>query len=47
MFDKSPSLFPIKERYAFLSHCGIAAMYGPAQCKEARYVEQPKVETKS
>jgi cysteine desulfurase/selenocysteine lyase len=39
MFDKSPSLFPIKERYAFLSHCGIAAMYGPAQCKEHEIAE--------
>ncbi|MBI2805027.1 MAG: aminotransferase class V-fold PLP-dependent enzyme [Planctomycetes bacterium] len=27
MFDKSPTLFPIKDRYAFLSHCGIAPLY--------------------
>ena len=39
MFDKSPSLFPIKDRYVFLSHCGIAAMYGRAQRKEQETAE--------
>jgi selenocysteine lyase/cysteine desulfurase len=39
MFDKSPALFPIKDRYAFLSHCGIAAMYGPALRKEQEIAE--------
>lgn len=30
MFDKSPALFPIKERYIFVSHCGIAPLYSAA-----------------
>ncbi len=34
MFDKSAERFPIKERYAFLSHCGIAPLYAEALCKE-------------
>lgn len=34
MFDKSSDLFPIKERYVFLAHCGIAPLYAPALKKE-------------
>jgi selenocysteine lyase/cysteine desulfurase len=30
MLDKSPTLFPIKDLYTFLSHCAIATLYGPA-----------------
>ncbi len=30
MFDKSADRFPVKERYAFLSHCGIAPLYAAA-----------------
>lgn len=34
-FDKSNHLFPVKDRYVFLSHCAVSAMYGPAADKEA------------
>ncbi len=34
MFDKSTERFPIKERYTFLSHCGIAPLYAEALRKE-------------
>lgn len=34
MFDKSPERFPIKERFTFLSHCGIAPLYAEALRKE-------------
>jgi cysteine desulfurase / selenocysteine lyase len=34
MFDKSNALFPIKDRYIFLTHCGIAPLYSNAVRKE-------------
>jgi selenocysteine lyase/cysteine desulfurase len=40
MFDKSPELFPIKERYAFLSHCGIAPYYSGGLRKEREIAEE-------
>lgn len=30
MFDKSRSLFPVRERYAYAANCAIGPMYGPA-----------------
>ena len=35
MFDKSPHLFPVKEKYAYLSHCSISPLYGKAAEKGA------------
>jgi selenocysteine lyase/cysteine desulfurase len=34
MFDKRTELFPVKDRYVFLSHCSIAPLYRPAFEKE-------------
>ncbi len=34
MFEKSSSLFPIKERWVYLSHCGISPLYSGACRKE-------------
>jgi cysteine desulfurase/selenocysteine lyase len=30
MFDKSESLFPVKRKYLYLSHCAVGPMYAPA-----------------
>lgn len=40
MFDKSTATFPIKERYIFLSHCGIAPLYAPALRKQHEIGEE-------
>lgn len=34
MFDKSPHLFPIKDNYVLLTHCGIAPLYSGALRRE-------------
>ena len=34
MFVKTHELFPIKDHYAFLSHCGISPLYAPALANE-------------
>lgn len=34
IFDKSSERFPVKEKYVFLSHCGIAPLYGPALARQ-------------
>ena len=34
MFDKSNTLFPIKDKYVFLTHCGIAPLYANALKRE-------------
>jgi cysteine desulfurase/selenocysteine lyase len=39
MFDKSNELFPIKDKYVFLSHCGIAPLYREAMRKEREIAE--------
>lgn len=39
MFDKSNGLFPIKDQYVFLSHCGIAPLYSRALLKERELAE--------
>ena len=39
MFDKSTQRFPIKEQYAFLSHCSIAPLYSEALRKEHEVAE--------
>lgn len=39
MFDKSHALFPIKDQYVFLSHCGIAPLYTGAMRKEHEIAE--------
>jgi cysteine desulfurase/selenocysteine lyase len=39
MFDKSHERFPVKERFVFLSHCGIAPLYGEAMRKEREVAE--------
>lgn len=35
MFNKSSSLFPVKDRYVYLSHCSISPLYGRAAEKGA------------
>ena len=39
MFDKSAERFPIKEKYTFLTHCGIAPLYANAMRKEREVAE--------
>ena len=39
MFDKSNERFPIKDAYIFLSHCGIAPLYGAAMRREREVAE--------
>lgn len=39
MFDKSHALFPIKDEYIFLTHCGIAPLYFNAMQKEREVAE--------
>jgi cysteine desulfurase / selenocysteine lyase len=39
MFDKSHPLFPIKDQYIFLSHCGIAPLYTAAMHKQHEIAE--------
>jgi cysteine desulfurase / selenocysteine lyase len=39
MFDKSHTLFPIKDQYIFLSHCGIAPLYTEAMRKQHEIAE--------
>src|SRR5947208_3557252 len=39
MFDKRHDLFPVKDRYLFLSHCSIAPLYRPALDKERAVAE--------
>jgi cysteine desulfurase/selenocysteine lyase len=39
MFDKSNALFPIKDQYLFLSHCGIAPLYSGALRAEREVAE--------
>jgi len=34
MFDKSIERFPVKEKYIYLTHCGIAPLYAPALRRE-------------
>lgn len=34
MFDKSNTLFPIKERYVFLSHCGVSPLFAGGLARE-------------
>ncbi|MFO7801472.1 MAG: aminotransferase class V-fold PLP-dependent enzyme [Desulfovermiculus sp.] len=31
MFNKSPDLFPVKNHFAYLSHCSISPLYAPAR----------------
>jgi cysteine desulfurase/selenocysteine lyase len=40
MFDKSHERFPIKDKWIFLSHCGIAPLYGEAMKKEREVAEE-------
>src|SRR5262249_47266825 len=40
MFDKSNALFPIKDRYIFLTHCGIAPLYSGAMRAEHEVAEE-------
>ena len=40
MFDKSTALFPIKEQYIFLSHCGISPLYTGALRKVIEVAER-------
>jgi len=37
MFDKNNELFPIKDSYVFLSHCGVSPLYSRALKKELEY----------
>lgn len=39
MFDKTNERFPIKDKYVFLSHCGIAPLYSAALKKEHEVAE--------
>lgn len=39
MFDKRNERFPIKDKYIFLSHCGIAPLYGAALRREIDVAE--------
>jgi len=39
MFDKRDELFPVKEKYIFLSHCSIAPFYKPARARENEIAE--------
>src|SRR5438552_2989336 len=39
MFDKSHTLFPIKDQFAFLSHCSIAPLYSGALRREREVAE--------
>lgn len=39
MFDKSHALFPIKDQYVFLTHCGIAPLYSGAVRAECEIAE--------
>src|SRR5437868_3243209 len=39
MFDKSNILFPIKEQYCFLSHCGVSPLYTRAMHKQHEIAE--------
>lgn len=38
-FDKSESLFPVKRRYRYLSHCAIGPMYAPAADAAKRFID--------
>jgi cysteine desulfurase / selenocysteine lyase len=40
MFDKSNARFPIKDRYIFLSHCGVSPLHGAAMRKELEIAEE-------
>lgn len=39
MFDKAAEKFPSKEKFIFLSHCGVSPVYGPAAKKEITFLE--------
>jgi cysteine desulfurase/selenocysteine lyase len=39
MFDKNESLFPIKRKYLYLSHCAIGPMYAPAAEVAKRFID--------
>ena len=39
MFDKSETLFPIRQDHAYLAHCAIGPMYGPAARATCDFVE--------
>lgn len=39
MFDKSNALFPVKDQYTFLTHCGIAPLYSGALRAEREVAE--------
>jgi cysteine desulfurase/selenocysteine lyase len=40
MFDKSNARFPIKDKYIFLSHCGVSPLYHAAMRKEQEIAEE-------
>ena len=40
MFDKSHDLFPIKDQYVYLTHCGIAPLYANAFRRQHEVAEQ-------
>ncbi len=39
MFNKSHSLFPVKSKCIYLSHCSIGPMYGPAAQAAKRFID--------
>lgn len=39
MFDKSETLFPIRRSHAYLAHCAIGPMYGPAAQAAKNFIE--------
>jgi cysteine desulfurase/selenocysteine lyase len=39
MFDKNESLFPVKRKYLYLSHCAIGPMYAPAAEAAKRFID--------
>ncbi len=36
-FDKSPRLFPVKNEFVYLTHCGVSAQYAPAAAATAEF----------
>jgi selenocysteine lyase/cysteine desulfurase len=44
MFDKSPAVFPVKDRYTYLAHCGVSPLLAAAE-KRARAVSLGQVES--
>lgn len=40
MFDKSAALFPVKHRYVFLSHCGIAPLFAGGMAREVELARE-------